>query len=49
MFSNAFADRRLMAEMTAKMLLEIDAVHFNAQTPYTFTSGLASPVYIDCC
>jgi len=48
MFSNAFADRRLMAEMTAKMLLEIDAVHFNAQTPYTFTSGLASPVYIDC-
>ncbi len=48
MFSNAFANRELMAEMTAKMLLEINAVHFNAEKPYMFTSGLASPVYIDC-
>ena len=48
MFSNAFADRKLMAEMTARMLLEINAVHFNSEKPYMFTSGLASPVYIDC-
>jgi orotate phosphoribosyltransferase len=48
MFSNAFPDRKLMAEMTAKMLVEIKAVHFQADKPYTFTSGLASPVYIDC-
>ena len=48
MFSNAFANRELMAEMTAKMLLEINAVHFNSAKPYMFTSGLASPVYIDC-
>ena len=48
MFSNAFVDRDLMAKMTAKMLLEVEAVHFNAEKPYTFTSGLASPVYIDC-
>lgn len=48
MFSNAFPDRKLMAEMTAKMLVEIKAVHFQADNPYTFTSGLASPVYIDC-
>lgn len=47
-FSNAFADRTLMAEMTSRMLLEIGAVHFNAKKPYMFTSGLASPVYIDC-
>ena len=37
-----------MAELTAKMLLEIDAVHFRADQPYKLTSGLASPVYIDC-
>jgi orotate phosphoribosyltransferase len=30
------------------MLLEIQAVHFRADEPYIFTSGLASPVYIDC-
>ena len=48
MFSNAFPERALMAEMTAKMLLEIEAVHFRADKPFTFTSGLASPVYIDC-
>jgi orotate phosphoribosyltransferase len=30
------------------MLLEIDAVHFSADKPFTFTSGIASPVYIDC-
>ena len=48
MFSNAFPSRKLMAEMTAKMLVEIKAVHFQADKPYMFTSGLASPVYIDC-
>lgn len=48
MFSNAFPERELMAELTAKMLLEIKAVHFNADQPFMLTSGLASPVYIDC-
>jgi orotate phosphoribosyltransferase len=38
----------LVAELTAKMLLEVEAVHFNAEKPYIFTSGWASPVYIDC-
>ena len=33
MFSNAFVDRDLMAKMTAKMLLEVEAVHFNAEKP----------------
>ena len=30
------------------MLLEIKAVHFNAETPFTLASGLPSPTYIDC-
>ena len=33
---------------TAKLLLEIEAVHFNLEKPFTLTSGLKSPVYIDC-
>ncbi|MCR9137558.1 MAG: orotate phosphoribosyltransferase [Alphaproteobacteria bacterium] len=48
MFSNTYPDRELVAELVAKMLVEIKAVHFRADEPYTFTSGLASPVYIDC-
>lgn len=38
----------MTAELTAKLLIEIQAVHFNAATPYKFTSGWASPVYVDC-
>lgn len=48
MFCNSFPDKKLVAELVAKMLLEIKAVHFRADEPYKFTSGLASPVYIDC-
>lgn len=48
MFSNAFPDKSFIAEATARMLLEIGAVHFRADEPYKLTSGLASPVYIDC-
>ncbi|HEX6321539.1 MAG TPA: orotate phosphoribosyltransferase [Burkholderiales bacterium] len=43
-----FADRTFVAEMTAKMLLEVKAVHFSQDKPFIFTSGWASPVYIDC-
>ena len=32
----------------ARMLLEIGAVHFRPEEPFRLTSGLASPVYIDC-
>ena len=48
MFSNTYPDRDEMALLAAGMLLEIEAVHFNAETPYTLASGLKSPVYIDC-
>ena len=43
-----FADQALIAETTAKMLLEVKAVLFFQDKPFIFTSGWASPVYIDC-
>src|SRR5690606_7062344 len=48
MFANTFPDKALIAETVAKMLLEIEAVHIRADEPYTFTSGIKAPVYIDC-
>lgn len=48
MTSCSFPERELVAELTAKMLLEIEAVHFKTDKPFMLTSGLASPVYIDC-
>lgn len=44
----AFPDKALISRLTAKMLLEVEAIHFNADKPFIFTSGWASPVYIDC-
>lgn len=41
-------DRAEMARLTARMLLEIKAVNFEVETPYTLASGLVSPSYIDC-
>ncbi len=46
--SQALFDRDAAAARVASLLLDIEAVHFNAVTPYIFTSGWASPVYIDC-
>jgi len=43
-----FADKPFIADMTAKMMLEVKAVHFSEGKPFVFTSGWASPVYIDC-
>jgi orotate phosphoribosyltransferase len=37
-----------IAEQSARILLEIKAVSFNAQTPYTWTSGRKAPTYVDC-
>ena len=36
------------AEITARILLETESVLFRPEQPFTFTSGLRSPVYIDC-
>lgn len=48
MIPTSFPDREEMARLTASMLLEIEAVHFNSTEPFIFASGLPSPVYIDC-
>lgn len=48
MIPTSFPPREEMARLTARMLLEIQAVHFNAHEPFTLASGLPSPTYIDC-
>ena len=48
MIPTSYPDAKTIAELTAKMLLDIEAVHFNAKEPFTLASGLPSPTYIDC-
>jgi orotate phosphoribosyltransferase len=48
MIPATYPDRTEIARLTARMLLEIEAVHFNADEPFTLASGLPSPTYIDC-
>jgi len=39
--------KQAIATETAKMLIEVQAILFNAEKPFIFTSGWASPVYTD--
>ena len=48
MIPSSYPDAKEMARLTARMLLEIKAVHFNTDEPFTLSSGLPSPTYIDC-
>jgi orotate phosphoribosyltransferase len=48
MFPANFPDKDVISELTAKMLIEVEAVRFSSDEPFKFTSGWASPVYIDC-
>ncbi|MGV6838602.1 MAG: orotate phosphoribosyltransferase [Planktomarina sp.] len=48
MIPSSYPSAQEMARLTAKMLLEIKAVHFNAKDPFTLASGKPSPTYIDC-
>ena len=48
MIQTTLPERGVMAELMAKMLWEIGAVHFSADKPYKLSSGMMSPVYIDC-
>ncbi|ROT98586.1 orotate phosphoribosyltransferase [Histidinibacterium lentulum] len=48
MIGAGFPDKDEIARLTAGMLLEIGAVHFNAREPYTHASGNVAPTYIDC-
>ena len=46
--SSASLDKQVIGERTAKILLEVRAVQFSLTNPFFFTSGWASPVFIDC-
>ncbi|MBM7069606.1 orotate phosphoribosyltransferase [Actibacterium sp. 188UL27-1] len=48
MIPTSYPTADTIAQLTAQMLLEVEAVHFNATEPYTLSSGLPSPTYIDC-
>src|ERR1700681_2970399 len=48
MTSIGFPDKKVIADLTARTLLEVGAVQFMADKPFIFTSGWASPVYTDC-
>jgi orotate phosphoribosyltransferase len=48
MIPSSYPSQPEIARLTARMLLEIKAVHFNAREPFTLASGLPSPTYIDC-
>lgn len=48
MIPSSYPDAKDMARLTARMLLEIKAVHFNTDEPFILASGLPSPTYIDC-
>ena len=37
-----------IAEATARILLETEAIHFSVDPPFVLTSGRRSPVYVDC-
>lgn len=48
MIPSSFPPKNEIARLTAGMLLEIGAVHFNATEPFTHASGRRAPTYIDC-
>jgi len=48
MLTENYPKRNEIARLTAQMLLEIKAVHFNATEPFILASGKPSPTYIDC-
>lgn len=48
MIPSSYPAQEDIARLTAGMLLDIEAVHFNSTDPFTLASGLPSPTYIDC-
>ncbi|MDF1855599.1 orotate phosphoribosyltransferase [Pseudooceanicola sp.] len=48
MIPSSYPAAEEIARLSAAMLLDIEAVHFNATEPFTLASGLPSPTYIDC-
>jgi orotate phosphoribosyltransferase len=45
---SAFPPAAEIARLTARALLEVEAVAFRPEDPFTLASGLPSPTYIDC-
>ncbi len=43
-----FTSKEFIADLTARILIEVKAIQFSEGQPFIFTSGWASPVYIDC-
>jgi orotate phosphoribosyltransferase len=48
MTTAAFPPAGEIARLTARALLEVEAVAFRPEAPFTLASGLPSPTYIDC-
>ncbi len=48
MIPSSFPSKEEIARLSAGMLLEIGAVHFNSREPFTHASGKKAPTYIDC-
>jgi orotate phosphoribosyltransferase len=48
MIPTGYPPKDEIARLSARMLLEVGAVHFNASTPYTHASGKQAPTYVDC-
>lgn len=48
MIPAAFPPAAEIARLTARALLEVEAVAFNSREPYTYASGARGPTYIDC-
>jgi orotate phosphoribosyltransferase len=48
MIPSSFPPRDDIARLTARMLLDIGAVHFRADPPFVHASGLPAPTYVDC-
>lgn len=48
MIPSSFPPAEEIARLSAGMLLDIQAVHFNALEPFTYASGLQGPTYVDC-
>lgn len=48
MIPTSFPAKEEIARLTAGMLLEINAISFNAKDPFTHASGKKAPTYVDC-
>ncbi|WP_298261983.1 orotate phosphoribosyltransferase [uncultured Litoreibacter sp.] len=48
MIPTTYPSREEIARLSASMLLEVGAIHFNAREPFTHASGKKAPTYVDC-